>query len=59
MNSFSTNTDIMKGCVALYGRHRMKITAFDVGFVEFCETCGEGEWTNTKVRGLHRKVSKR
>jgi len=51
MNSFSTTTDLMKECVTLYGRHRMRTIAYDVGFIEFCEMCGEGEWTNIKNRG--------
>jgi hypothetical protein len=26
----------------------MKTIAYDVGFIEFCEVCGEGEWINLR-----------
>jgi len=38
-----------KKCISLYGNHDIIIEQKgNIGFVEYCRLCGEGQWVNLK-----------
>lgn len=51
-------TDLAKECVKFYGNHNVKIYRFGkIGFVEYCQLCGEGQYVNLiKEPGLIKKI---
>lgn len=46
-------TRYAKDCVSKWGEYRLRRIQFDdIGYIEFCEICGTGEW----VRMLERPM---
>lgn len=42
-------TDLARECIRLYGNHDVKIIQFgEIGYVEYCQRCGEGQYINLK-----------
>jgi len=42
-------TELAKECILTYGQHDMKMVRYgNIGYVKYCQLCGEGEWFNLK-----------